>query len=62
MHGIFQNKGEVIAGFGAILAMICILLIDDLQWKFIVAFIAVSIMIYGVVSSLKVEDEEQVDR
>lgn len=49
MYGIFREKGEVIAGFGAILGMICIMLISDPIWKLMIALIAVSIMLYGVV-------------
>jgi hypothetical protein len=45
---IFQEKGEVIAGFGAILASVCILLINDPVWKLWFALLAVAIMLYGI--------------
>lgn len=59
MYKIFREKGEVIAGFGAILSMICILLVEDMQWKFFIALIAVAIMIYGITLTMNANNDSK---
>ncbi|MEM9888157.1 MAG: hypothetical protein AAF849_19850 [Bacteroidota bacterium] len=55
-RGPFQTKGEVIAGFGAILSMACILLVYDPIWKLCSAMIALSVTLCGVILTSKQED------